>query len=49
MKHFITNVDNNTTNVDANDDTYHGKIRDKISNIRAMLSRLGDIVPKMIQ
>ena len=33
MKHFNTNVDNN------NVDTYDGKIRDKISNIRVMLSR----------
>ena len=38
MKHFNTNVDNN------NVDTYDGIIRDKISNIRLMLSRLGDIV-----
>ena len=30
MKHFNTNVDNNTTNVDTNDDTYDAKIRDKI-------------------
>ena len=44
MKHFNTNVDNNTTNVDTNDDAYNGKIRDKISDIRVMRSRLGDIV-----
>ena len=30
MKHFNTNVDNNTTDVDSNDDTYDGKIKDKI-------------------
>ena len=30
MKHFNINVDNNTTNVDSNDDTYDGKIKDKI-------------------
>ena len=53
-----TNVDNNNTNVDNNtndannntndddDDTYDGKIRDKISDIRAILSRLGNIVTK---
>ena len=53
-----TNVNNNNTNVDnnANDannntndddhDTYDGKIRDKISDIRAILSRLGNIVTK---
>ena len=35
---------NNNTNDD--DDTYDGKIRDKISDIRAILSRLGNIVTK---
>ena len=40
MKHFNnnTNDDNNT-----NDNTYDGKIRDKISNIRMILSRLGNM------
>ena len=33
MKHFNTNVDN-TNN--TNDDTYDGKIRDKISDIRTI-------------
>ena len=45
MKHFNTNVDNNNVDNNANDDyddTFDGKIRD----IRAMLSRLGDIVTK---
>ena len=37
-RNYNTNVSNNTT-----DD---GKIRDKISNIRVILSRLGDIVTK---
>ena len=46
MKHFDTNVDNNITTVDTNDDTYDAKIRDKISNIRVILGRLGDIVTK---
>ena len=48
MKHFNTNVDNNntTTNVDTDDDTYDGKIRNKISDIRVILNRLGDIVTK---
>ena len=46
MKHFNTNVDNITTNVDTNDDTYDAKIRDKIGDIRVILSRLGDIVTK---
>ena len=45
MKHFNTNVDNNTTNVDTNDDTYDAKM-DKIGDIRVILSRLGDIVNK---
>ena len=41
MKHFNnTNDDNNNTN----DDTYDGKIRDKISDIRMILSRLGNMV-----
>ena len=39
MKHFNTNVDNNTTNVDANDNTYNAKIRDKIGDIRVIHSR----------
>ena len=58
MKHFntITNVSNNNINVsnindvnNTNDDvdgSYDGEIRDKISDIRAMLSRLGNIVTK---
>ena len=39
MKHFNINVDNNnnTTNVDTNDDTYDGKVRDEISDIRVVL------------
>ena len=35
MKHFNTNVD---------DDTYDDKIRDKISYIRMILSRLGNTI-----
>ena len=43
-----TNVDNNNNNNNTNDDdnTYDGKIRDKISDIRVILSRLGNIVTK---
>ena len=43
MKHFNinTNVDNNNNN-NNNNDTYDSKIRDKISNIRMILSRLGN-------
>ena len=44
LKHFNPNVDNNTANVDTNDDTYDCKIRDKISDIKVILSRLGDVV-----
>ena len=39
MKHC-----NNNTNDDTNDDTYDGIIRCKISDIRMMLSRLGNTV-----
>ena len=35
-----------TTNVETNDDTYDAKIRDKIGDIRVILSRLADIVTK---
>ena len=44
MKHFNinTNVDNNNNTND--DDTYDGKIRDKISDIRMILSRLGNTI-----
>ena len=49
MKHLNnvnnTNVNNNT-NVDTNDDTYDGNISDKISDIRVILSELGDVVTK---
>ena len=47
MKHFNTNVDNNVDNHanDADDaDTYDHKIRDKISNMRMILSRLGNTI-----
>ena len=37
MKHFCNN-----TNDDTNDHTYNGKTRDKISDIRMILSRLGN-------
>ena len=49
LKHFNTNVDNNSVGNNANDDygdTYDGKIKDKIGDITVMLSRLGDIVTK---
>ena len=40
MKHLNNTNDNNTTN----DDTYDSKIRDKISDIRMILSRLGNTI-----
>ena len=38
MKHFNTNVDNITTNVDNDDDTNDAKIRVKIGDIRMILT-----------
>ena len=47
MKYFNTNTSNNTNaSNNTNDDTYDGKIRGKISDIRAILSRFGNIVTK---
>ena len=43
IKHFNNN---NTDDDDDDDDTYDGKIRGKISDIRMILSRLGNIVTK---
>ena len=45
IKQFNTNVDNNNVGNNANDDN-NAKIRDEISDIRMILSRLGDIVTK---
>ena len=49
MKHFDTNadksnVDNNANGDDDDDDTYDSKIRDIISDIRMILSRLGNTI-----
>ena len=41
MKHFNNNTDDDNN---TNDHTYDGKIRDKISDIRMILSRLGNTV-----
>ena len=53
MKHFNinTNVNNNVSNKNfvnnnTNDDDDDDKIRNKISDIRTILSRLGNIVTK---
>ena len=48
MKHFNINNDDNNFNNDnnTNDDTYDGKIKDKMSDIRIILSRLGNTITK---
>ena len=46
MNYFDTNASNNDNSNNTNNDSYDGKIRDEISDIRMMLSRLGDIVTK---
>ena len=46
VNYFDTNASNNDNSNNTNNDSYDGKIRDKISDIRAMLSRLRDIVTK---
>ena len=46
MNYFDTNASNNDNSNNTNNDSYDGKIRDEISDIRVMLSRLGDIVTK---
>ena len=43
MKHFNNNTDDD--DYDDDDDTDDGKIRDKISDIRVIISRLGNTVP----
>ena len=43
MKHFYNNTDNNNDD-DDDDDTYDGKMRGKISDIRMILSTLGNTV-----
>ena len=44
MKHFNSNTNDSDDNNNTSDDTYDGKIRDKISDIRMILSRLGNTV-----
>ena len=48
MKHFNINNDDNNFNNDnnTNDDTYDGRIKDKMSDIRIILSRLGNTMTK---
>ena len=42
MKYF-----NNSTDDDDDDDTYDDKIKDKINDIRMILSRLGNVLIKI--
>ena len=46
IKHFSdnTNDDKNNNNDNTNDDSYDGEIRDKISDIRMILSRFGNAI-----
>ena len=44
MKHFNSNTNDSDDNNNTSDDTYDGKIRDKISDIRMILSRLGNTI-----
>ena len=46
IKHFSdnTNDDKNNNNNNTNDDSYDGEIRDKISDIRMILSRFGNAI-----
>ena len=44
MKHFNNNENNNNNDNTDDNDTYDDKIRGKISDIRMILSRLGNIV-----
>ena len=46
MNYFDTNASDNDNSNNTNNDSYDGKIRDEISDIRVMLSRLGDVVTK---
>ena len=52
VNNINTNVGNNNTNVSNNNDVNNntndddGKIRDKVSDVRVILSRLGNIVTK---
>ena len=47
LKSEVSNTERNTNaSNDTNDDTYDGKLRNKISDIRAILGRVEDIVTK---
>ena len=44
MKHFNNNENNNNNDNTDDNDTYDDKIRGKISDIRMILSRLGNML-----
>ena len=44
MKHFNSNTNDSDDNNNTSDDTYDRKIRDKISDIRMILTRLGNTI-----
>ena len=44
MKHFNNTNDDNNNNTNDDNNNYDGKIRDKISDIRMILSRLGNTI-----
>ena len=45
MKHFY-NSTNDDDNNNTNDDSYDGKIREKINDIKVILCRLGNTITK---
>ena len=45
-RNYIKHFNNNTDDEDTYDDTFDGKIRDKINDTRMILSRLGNIVDR---
>ena len=45
MKHFNNNT-NDDDNNNINDDSYEGKMRDKINDIKVILGRLGNTITK---
>ena len=44
MKHFNNNTNDDDNN--TNDDSYEGKMRDKINDIKVILGRLGNTITK---
>ena len=46
MKHFNNNTNDDDNNNNTNDDSYEGKMRDKINDIKVILGRLGNTITK---